>query len=844
MICYGEYWVIVCAIYCINTGTDVFSSSFTSKTFTTRLTDVHSGFDDDESTSCELLRKDIKCYENVSFVVNVRRHGRSENYEHGFEISFAAFDKQFELVLIAEKGHKHSYVSYDSKRSIFHHNMTITLVDHSGRRLVNYNTKRYVSGYLINDPSSIFHGTYHDGVLDGVIYTAFDSYYVEPMQKYFNTSTIRKDKQMLVVYREKDVVWFSPNATGGQYDSSNKPFEESTSGRHGGDYTINKRDGNNARVLRTVLRRRRDRLTKHPVKHRVCELSVVVDHFFYRFACGGSLARTIDRVTFAVRAADENFRRVDFNSDNVADDIGFVIKDVLIYTQGNTPGYRIGRSTDANEVLSNFAYYNFSSSCLGILFTHREFDKEILGLAFTASASAHGSPGGICYSKRHHVAGGWKSLNTLIVTSGNYLVHLPWRTVALTLSHELGHSFGSQHDGAQECLPGGIYGMYLMHPSATDYRKPNSYIFSPCSIRKMSPVVHNKGTCLKEYTSNAYCGNFLLEEGESCDCGVEQKQCTAFDRCCVPPTAHEPGCRIRHEQGYICSPLVSPCCTDLCRVEKEARVCHTETDCARAAVCDSISVGCPDPVPLADGTLCAGGVRVCSGGECVGSRCELYGWVDCECVGVQDELCQFCCASRNASDCHPAHKRSDMDDLMAPIYRNEADSCGNLSGFCTKAHVCVIAYPKDFDNVYDAIFQRSADEELQDLMENGWFYGVLVVALLVVCVVFAKVVFRRDEAAGVTACRSAKIVTLWFIIKSQEITLAEELRRIELLYDDAILVVSLEQPIDFIDAVARMRIFFPNATTDVIIAAVLGSNCEEFAVRKLLSLGLPMKSLQ
>ena len=831
---------MLCAISCLNyAGTDdVFSSSFTtSTTFTTlstTLTDVNSGFGDNENMSCEFLRQDIKCYENVSFVVNGGRYGRSRNYEPGFEINFAAFNKQFALVLVAEKGHRNI--------SIFHNKMRITLVDQSGRQFVNYNTKHYVSGYLINDPSSIFHGKYHDGVLDGVIHTAAGSYYLEPMQKYFNTSTIRKDRQTIVVYREKDVIWFSPNVTGGQYDSSNIPFGESANRRHGVHHTPSYRPKHD--VSRTELRHRRDRLARNRPKHRVCELSVVVDHLFYRFACGGSLARTIDRVSFAVRTADENFRRVDFNSDNVADDIGFVIKDVLIYTQEKTPGYRIGTSNNANEVLNKFAYYNFSGSCLGVLFTHREFEKEVLGLAFTASASAHGSPGGLCYAKRHHVAGGWKSLNTLIVTSGNYLVHLPWRTVALTLTHELGHSFGSQHDAGEECLPGGTYGMYLMHASATDYRKPNSYIFSPCSIREMSPVVHNKGSCLKVYTTNTYCGNFLLEEGESCDCGVEQKQCTVFDRCCVPPSLDEPGCRIGHEHGYICSPLVSPCCTALCQVEKEARVCHAETDCARAVVCDSLSVSCPDPVPLADGTLCAGGVRVCSGGECIGSRCELYGWLDCQCVDVQEELCQFCCAFRNASDCQPAHRRIDTDDLVELIYRNEADPCSNLSGFCTKAHVCVIAYPKDFDNVYDAIFQRSAKEELQDVVENYWFCGVLVVALLVVCVGFVKVAFRREEAAGVTACRSAKIMTLWFIIKSREITLAEELRRIELLYHDALLVVSLEQPIGFVDAVARMRIFFPSAANDVILAAVLRSNCEEFAVRKLLVLGLPMKILR
>ncbi|KAI0227231.1 Carbonic anhydrase 1 [Lamellibrachia satsuma] len=668
--------------------------------------------------------------------------------------------------------------------------MAVTLVGPSGPKLVNYNVDRYFSGYLRNDPSSIFHGKYHDGILDGVIYTTEESYYLEPMQKYFK-KTNRRSRSMLVAYRERDVIWLALNATATriQADGSNISDRKPRVGEAVYMSDIH------AQKYAHVPHQRRRRSWQLDKLYRVCELSVVVDHSFYRAPCGGSLAKTIDKISFAIRAADAYFRRVDFNFDTVADNIGFTIKDVLIYTKKNAPGYRLSESLDPNVVLDSFAHYNLSGSCLGVLFTHREFYKGVIGLAYTGSSTTLGAPGGLCYPRMQH-SSGWKWLNSLLLTSRNYLLRIPWSTVALTLTHELGHSFGARHDTSAECLPGGRYGMYLMHSSATDFTKPNSYTFSPCSIRQMGPVVQNKGFCLKTYGTDESCGNYLHDEGEECDCGADQRQCNVFDRCCVPPSTNEPGCRIRHEAGHVCSPLSSPCCTGLCRVETEARVCLAATDCTRAAVCDAVSVECPEPVPLADGTLCAGGVRVCSGGQCVGSRCKLYGWVDCECAGVQDELCQLCCAARNTSgsDCKPAYRLSDTDTLVAPIYKNEADTCNQQSGFCTKTHACITVYPKDVDNVYDAIFQKSAKERMHDMLANYWFYGLLLLVLLFMCFALIRFVYYRDETASTIAYRSAKFTSLWLVMRSQTLTLAEQLRRTELIYDDLISNLKYEKP--------------------------------------------------
>ena len=777
-----------------------------------------------QNITCKSLTKDIKCYENVTFVVTHRTDRISESYEHVLEIKFVAFKKQFTLLLHTENSRM--------ERSVFHRHMTVTVIGRMGSRRFGYSTDRYFRGHLRNDPSSIFHGKYHDSVLDGIIYTAEESYYLKPMQTYFKTTNLRT-RRMLVVYREKDVTWSGVNVTA---TADGLKISERNSGGRKDIYARTHFD-----VPSTGHRRRRQPIAS---TYTVCELAVVADYTFYRHACGGSIARTIERISFAVRAADIHFRRTDFNSDNVGDNIGFVIKRIEINMNRSNHDY--SKIYNSRVVLQKFAQtHNFGDVCLGVLFTNYVFHSGVIGLAYTASSSRYGSPGGLCYPPTQY-AHGWESLNSLLLTARNFLVNIPWTTFALTLTHEIGHSFGSSHDKTPACQPGGEYGMYLMHSTATDCSRANSFTFSPCSIRQMGPVVQYKGICLKVYDANNdnSCGNYVREGGEACDCGNNFEKCKIFDWCCVPPSANEPGCRIGHEFGHVCSPLASPCCTDVCQIATAARECRPATECTRPAMCDAVSVECPEPVPLADGTPCAGGVRVCSGGLCVGSRCELYGWVDCQCAGVEDELCQLCCmTSSNAShsDCKPAYQINSADNLKMPIYKNEMDPCNNDTGICTKTHACMIAYPKDFDNVFSAIFQKSAREEIVDYMANYWYYGLLAVYLVFLVVALFVYIYETDHSTSRMGYTSAKLAAFWLVINSQKIAIAEQLRRVELMFQEMLRDLDKDKPVDFLVAIARLSILFPTAPKRQIFIAVFHSNNEEYAVRRLLVLGFPLK---
>ena len=835
---YSITWIIICTV--CNASGAVFSPlALATPTRTTSTKSKREANSAKQRRICKPLTNHIVCYENVTFVVRHRTNKRIWRYDHNLEVHFVAFNKQFILVLHAER----TYHKHNCKSHIFHRNMTVTVIGETGRRIVNYSFEHNFCGYLDDEPtSSIFQGTYTGGVLDGVIYTPVETYYVDPSGNYFNVAN-RSNKHTAVIYRETDLNW-----------SKTKSVSTGV-GMQAGDHDCwgqqNQARGQNSRHFTKFARnnennsfaRWRSRRQKISPMYRVCELTVVVDHSFYKIRCGGSVLKTVSFVMFAVKLADHSFRRVDFGSDDVGTNIGFVIREMVIYTNDTSPNYRLGKSNDSYAVLMALTTYNFNRSCLGVLFTHRKFDKSIIGLTYTGCTSPGVCVGGMCQKRLRH-GKVWNSYNVLLVSSLKGDRQFSRRAVARSLTHELGHAFGAPHDSKAECMLGGKYGVYLMHPSESSARKPNSFTFSPCSIKAMRPLVRTKGSCLKVYAQDKYCGNFIREHGEECDCGPDTERCVAFDKCCEPPSDGQPGCRIARQRGYVCSPRVSLCCTEDCRVETGKRECRAETECAHAVDCSSTSTECPLAVPLPDGKPCDGGVRVCSRGQCSVSRCVANGWFDCLCYGIRDELCQLCCSSGNSTQsvCKPAFKLSDADNLRKPIYRNVADPCKKRSGFCNEKHVCVIAYPRGVDDLIGVAW-RSFWDELCVLLAEHWLVILLALALLLLLLLLLSMCCRKDDTLRASSYRTGRNkahMMLW----SDYLALAEQLRRLELDYENELRRLDEDHPVDFVVAIARLRMMFPTAPRTHIFKAARHSNCEEFAVRRLLLLGHPMKVWQ
>lgn len=83
----------------------------------------------------------------------------------------------------------------------------------------------------------------------------------------------------------------------------------------------------------------------------------------------------------------------DFDGDSLPDNIGFSIKRIKIYDDPTEPGYKYSGYYGVNSMLYLHSELNYDAFCLSYMFTYRDFDNGILGLAWTAEPS---TSGGLC----------------------------------------------------------------------------------------------------------------------------------------------------------------------------------------------------------------------------------------------------------------------------------------------------------------------------------------------------------------------------------------------------------------------------------------------------------------
>ena len=575
---------------------------------------------------------------------------------------------------------------------------------------------------------------------------------------------------------------------------------------------------------------------RQSTEHTTCGLKIIVDYGFHKFYCGESRASTINAIVFAITTASSIFGAADFNFDGEVDNIGFTIKEIVLHESTSTQHYLM-ESQDAITVLNAFSHNDFSGYCMGVLLTYREFNDGVIGLTYRGSSHLRGYTGGICtgYSFASQM-----SLNTLIVSTNSYGAPLSTIMFALTLTHELGHSFGHGHDDMQdkECSPAGYRGNYIMYHIVSD-SKPNNRKFSKCSLLQMGPVIFFKGYCFETVNEASICGNYMVDPGEECDCGPTPEKCHIVDPCCVP--SGKDGCKVAIELGKRCSARVSACCATDCQVDTRPTRCSDDTECVEAAFCNGIDAECPEAVQRPDGTLCMDGMRLCSRGNCVVSRCKHHGWEECQCLVEAPELCQLCCrdVTEQESACMPAYRISLLDNLVEPVYQRVGDSCGNDAGYCNDEHVCITKYSSACKDTVEYVLKTTRNELFLDWLLNHW---ILLVLGLGVVLSFLSLLHNYSdifESVSLMAYKSGKVIALWTLARWAHLTLDEQLQNLESSYRWK--QANLCCHMDVIEGVAQLRCIFPTVPDAVLEDVVTISSYEEVAVRWLLLKGYPMK---
>lgn len=681
------------------------------------------------------------------------------------------------------------------------------------------------------------HGSLTEGRFDGIIHTAERAYFVEPANRYSNNLPDAENKY--IVYREVDI-YSEDNGMGDEDEllAIRKRFAK-----------LNFENVQDIPLHKEHLSRPK-RGAKTPM---ACSLKLIADHLFFHHVGERSVERTVSEIAVMVKEADSIFRSTDFTGDGTSDNLGFVIKDIVIYTDDSVAGYKLGdTSLSVGRYLETFSEYDFSGFCLAMAFTYRHFDRGVVGLAYVASSSQYYYPGGICEQRVYLLTKSKEySLNSAVVTLGAHGARLPRAKSIVTVTHEFGHNFGSSHDlkTNKECAPGGSQGNFLMYPYSQDGTKPNHLMFSPCSLASINPVLAKKGQCLIAHPGPV-CGNGLVEKGEECDCGTTAS-CQLIDSCCTPGDAPswsmDDPCTIKREEGFRCSPRVSPCCNDSCQIlpGSERHVCTEETDCSLESSCDGVSASCPPPRGRPDGTVCPDEQGFCLSGECQNSLCKIHGLSDCMCT-ADYRLCHVCCTNFSG-DCQPMEdhltQRNSSLNLTGPVHVMAGQPCKNYHGYCDRNGQCVRLGSDSAFQRFTHMFGLRTSQGIRVWFISNWFYVVLGGVGMSLLTALFWVNARHRDNSNALAKRTGKLMRLLTEIDHQKQRIIVKLDRYQKSLVENASDATVGGQMDRVKAISRLLSLFPTLPRETACTLATQVTSEEAAVCFLLLRGLPLISI-
>uniref|UniRef100_A0AAQ5ZKB0 Disintegrin and metalloproteinase domain-containing protein 10 n=1 Tax=Amphiprion ocellaris TaxID=80972 RepID=A0AAQ5ZKB0_AMPOC len=596
------------------------------------------------------------------------------------------------------------------------------IIEVSGEE-IPIDTSHIYSGEIFGEKGTLTHGSVVDGRFEGFIKTHQGTYYVEPSERYLRDKNIPFHS---VIYHEDDISKYTCFLNHSFFvQGENSVLEEDSS------------------HVPVILRRKR----AAGKEKNTCQLFIQTDHLFFKYY--GTREAVIAQISSHVKAIDSIYQATDFMGIR---NISFMVKRIRINTtedeRDRSNPFRFS-NIGVEKFLELNSEQNHDDYCLAYVFTDRDFDDGVLGLAWVGAPS--GSSGGICEKSKLYSDGKRKSLNTGIITVQNYASHVPPKVSHITFAHEVGHNFGSPHDSGIECTPGESklqdkkeQGNYIMYARATSGDKLNNNKFSICSIRNISAVLTKKrDDCFVE-SGQPICGNGLVEAGEQCDCGYSD-QCT--DPCCYSANEAE-GKKCKLQPGKICSPSQGPCCSKECTFKGANDRCRVESECAQEGRCNGATALCPTSAPKENFTSCHAETQVCLNGVCSGSICEKYGLEVCTCASQDGkdeaaELCHVCCMEKS----DPSTCSSTGSEKWARFFNKKTTTlqpgspCNDFKGYCDVFMRCrLVDADGPLARLKKAIFNAELYENIAEWIVAHWWAVLLMgIALIMLMAGFIKI---------------------------------------------------------------------------------------------------------
>ncbi|XP_063675070.1 disintegrin and metalloproteinase domain-containing protein 10-like [Bolinopsis microptera] len=661
--------------------------------------------------------KSIEYHELVDYSKSTLKH---EHYRHRrsladfLSLSFIAFEKSFNLKL-------------SKNNDVFTDDVQFTS---SSGKDIDYDFYSLVKGNVNDDEESIAHGSIHNGVFEGVINFQNETYHLEPSHKYYDSP----DKHSLI-YRFSDVNITPQNNKCGVKDE------------HGSFYNIPHESifkHTDGKIKYHNNRKKRDLSEKST---RYCSLYMAADNKFFQQHSAGFAPAIFSKLGTYVEQVNAIYHETDFPTYNHR--VKFLIRKAHVYEDSDNVydrhEYAVAKFLDLFSTKDE-DQLNPDDYCIAYMFTHRDFEDGVLGLAWVASSGK--DSGGLCTDCKNYDSMKSRCLNTGIVTTRN-VKEVPALQSYLTFGHELGHNLGSPHDPTS-CAPGSGYrgGNYLMYPHANTGNEPNNVKLSPCSTEIMGPILSIRASCFEDNVDG--CGNFKKDEGEDCDCG-DSVNCEK-DKCC------KTNCKWT-KPDYTCSAMDGPCCNgNTCmpytsdELNSKQIMCSNGTDCKKEIFCKAGTFECPVNDPIywkvddnnGPNPWCNKKTELCSEGECKMSICSKIAGANadtpsCQC-SEEENKCKLCCPKvvDGETQCLVASNETYFPDLKNDL--NDDNSkllpgsvCGDDMGYCDIMYICrIVDADGPIASLGNYVFNGVLFDAAQNLAQEYWYYCVML-AIGMIC---------------------------------------------------------------------------------------------------------------
>lgn len=282
-----------------------------------------------------------------------------------------------------------------------------------------------VRGHVEGIPGSDVYGVIdkQDG-FHGKILSGTESYYVDPSSWYFD----EKQDFPSVIYKDRDL----------EYHHDFSDIKEKVPSIQVPE-----------RARRSLSTQGKNRVRRQTEDYRknVCTLGLYADSFFTELF--GGKTKAIFQLVKQLQAAQIIYMS-EFNTTDYYSPYGitFRVKTVVAFDNKDDklpvelPAQVKDKNVGIDTLLDYFSTMNHESVCEAFLFTDRDFEGGILGLAWIGDGDGNAA-GGIC-DKYNDYNGKKRSYNTGVVTMKLYGRFTPPRISEITFAHELGHGFGSE----------------------------------------------------------------------------------------------------------------------------------------------------------------------------------------------------------------------------------------------------------------------------------------------------------------------------------------------------------------------------------------------------------------